>query len=80
NSFLKHKKQGERYLMIITILLIILIINLLEALYLGVKCWRLKKQNAADKEYKKMVDKVAPLMSITFVISVIVLVISWIIS
>ncbi|WP_274541323.1 hypothetical protein [Staphylococcus felis] len=41
---------------------------------------RLKKQNAADKEYTKMVEKVAPLMYVTLVISVIALVISWIIS
>ena len=66
--------------MIITILLLVLIINLLEALYLGIKCWGLKKRNAEDKEYKKMVDKVAPLMSVTFVISIIILVVSWIIS
>ncbi|MDT0724469.1 hypothetical protein [Staphylococcus haemolyticus] len=39
--------------MIITILLLVLIVNLLEALYLGIKCWGLKKRNAADKEYKK---------------------------
>jgi len=66
--------------MIITILLLVLIVNLLEALYLGIKYWGLKKRNAADKEYKKMVDKVAPLMWVTLVISIIVLVISWIIS
>ncbi|EFS20031.1 hypothetical protein HMPREF0798_01395 [Staphylococcus hominis subsp. hominis C80] len=66
--------------MIITILLLVLIFNLLEALYLSIKCWELKKRNAADKEYKKMVDKVAPLMWVTLVISIIVLVISWIIS
>lgn len=65
--------------MIITILLLVLIINLLEALYLVIKCWGLKKRNAADREYKKMVNKVAPLLSITFIISVIALVISSII-
>ncbi|PTI85369.1 hypothetical protein BU036_08290 [Staphylococcus simulans] len=66
--------------MIITILLLVLIVNLLESLYLGIKYLRLKKQNAADKEYTKMVEKVAPLMYVTLVISVIALVISWIIS
>lgn len=66
--------------MTITLLILILIVNLLEALYLAIQCWRLKKSNAPDSEYKKMVDKVAPLMSVTFVISIIVLVISWIIS
>ncbi|MGW9965520.1 heme/copper-type cytochrome/quinol oxidase subunit 2 [Staphylococcus hominis] len=66
--------------MIIAILLFVLIINLLEALYIAIKCLKLKKRNATDKEYKKMVNKVAPLMSITLVISIIVLVISWIIS
>ena len=66
--------------MIVTILILILIVNLLEALYLGIKCWELKKRNAADKEYKKMVDNLSPLMSVTFIISIIILVILLIIA
>lgn len=64
--------------MTITLLILILIINLLEALYLAIQCWRLKKSNAPDSEYKKMVNKIAPLMYITLSISVIVLIIFWI--
>lgn len=66
--------------MIVTILILILIVNLLEALYLGIKFRQLKKGNAADKEYKKLVDKLSPLMSVTFIISIIILVILWIIA
>lgn len=64
--------------MTITLLILILIVNLLEALYLAIQCWRLKKRNAPDREYKKMVNKVAPFMYITLSISVIVLIILWI--
>ncbi|WP_341636333.1 hypothetical protein [Staphylococcus casei] len=66
--------------MIVTILILILIVNLLEALYLGIKFRQLKKGNTADKEYKKLVDKLSPLMSVTFIISIIILVILWIIA
>lgn len=47
--------------MIIT-LLVLMIVNFLEALYLAIQCWRLKKRNAPDREYKKMMNKVAPFM------------------
>ncbi|MDG0822503.1 hypothetical protein ACP3TN_09815 [Staphylococcus sp. IPLA37011] len=60
--------------MIITILIIVLLVNLLEVLYLLTKCWHLKKNNVPDKEYKKMIDKVAPILSWTMIISVILLV------
>ncbi|XVL31447.1 hypothetical protein AAA446_00225 [Staphylococcus equorum] len=43
-------------------------------MYLLTKCWHLKKNNAPDKEYKKMIDKVAPILSWTMIISVILLV------
>lgn len=66
--------------MIVTILILILIVNLLEALYLGIKFRELKKRNAAYKEYKKLVDKLSPLMSVTFIISIVILVILWIIA
>ncbi|MCD8822448.1 hypothetical protein ACWESJ_12455 [Staphylococcus xylosus] len=62
----------------ITTLLVLMIVNFLEALYLAIQCWRLKKRNAPDREYKKMVNKVAPFMYITLSISVIVLIILWI--
>ncbi|HLR20069.1 MAG TPA: hypothetical protein VK115_09265 [Staphylococcus sp.] len=64
--------------MFITILGIILIVNLLEALYLLAKCWKLKNNNAPDYEYKQMVNKVAPLMSWTTIISLIILGITFI--
>ncbi|OEL08410.1 hypothetical protein [Staphylococcus equorum] len=60
--------------MTITIFIIVLLVNFLEALYLLTKCWHLKKNNAPDKEYKKMIDKVAPILSWTMIISVILLV------
>ncbi|MEB8209456.1 hypothetical protein BU065_13105 [Staphylococcus succinus] len=66
--------------MIVTILILVLIVNLLEALYLGIKFRELKKRNAADKEYKKLVDKLSPLMFVTFIISIVILVILWIIA
>ncbi|MGY5433271.1 hypothetical protein [Staphylococcus xylosus] len=61
--------------MTITLLILILIVNLLEALYLAIQCWRLKKRNAPDNEYKKMVSKVAPFMYVTLSISIIFLII-----
>jgi heme/copper-type cytochrome/quinol oxidase subunit 2 len=60
--------------MITTILIIVLLVNLLEVLYLLTKCWHLKKNDAPHKEYKKMIDKVAPILSWTMIISVILLV------
>ena len=64
--------------MTITLLILILIVNLLEVLYLAIQCWRLKKSDATDSEYKQMVNKVAPFMYVTLSISVIVLIILWI--
>lgn len=64
--------------MTITLLILLLIVNLLEVLYLAIQCWRLKKRNAPDSAYKKMVNKVAPFMYVTVSISVIVLIILWI--
>ena len=63
--------------MIIT-LLVLMIVNFLEALYLAMKYWGLKKSDATDSEYKQMVNKVAPFMYVTLSISVIVLIILWI--
>lgn len=63
--------------MIITLLLL-MILNFLEALYLAIKYWGLKKKNAPDIEYTKMTNKVAPLMYVTLAISVSFLFIVWI--
>lgn len=65
--------------MTITILTLLLIVNLLEALYLGIKMWGLKKRKAPDMDYKIMVDKVRPLMTVTLILSIIILIIIWII-
>ncbi|MDU9418925.1 hypothetical protein RCL10_10495 [Staphylococcus lloydii] len=65
--------------MTITILTLLLIVNLLEALYLGIKMWGLKKRQAPDRDYKIMVDKVRPLMTVTLILSIIILIIIWII-
>ena len=56
-------------------LLIILIVNLGEALYLLKKIWDLKRIKAPDSEYKKLVDSVAPVMKYTLLVSFLVLVI-----
>lgn len=65
--------------MIITILTLVLIINLLEALYVGIKMWGLKKRKAPDKDYKIMIDKVTPLMTVTLILSIIILITTWIV-
>ncbi|MBJ6128901.1 hypothetical protein JGT54_05210 [Staphylococcus aureus] len=61
------------------ILSIILIVSLTETLYLLVKVRNLKKNNASDSEYEKMIDKYAPLGKLTLVISIVLLVIAFII-
>lgn len=61
------------------ILSIILIVSLTETLYLLVKVRKLKKNNAPDSEYEKMIDKYVPFGKLTLVISIILLVIAFII-
>ncbi|HCC5636716.1 TPA: hypothetical protein M5615_002284 [Staphylococcus aureus] len=61
------------------ILSIILIVSLTETLYLLVKVRNLKKNNAPDSEYEKMIDKYALLGKLTLVISIALLIIAFII-
>ncbi|MGX0401183.1 hypothetical protein BUZ64_12190 [Staphylococcus pasteuri] len=63
-----------------TILLsILLIISLFETFYLLIKIRNLKKINASDHEYEKMVNKYSPIGTITLIISIILLVIAFVI-
>ncbi len=55
----------------IILLSILLIISLFETFYLLIKIRNLKKRNAADHEYEKMVNKYSPIGTITLIISII---------
>lgn len=61
------------------LLSIVLIVSLVETLYLLIKIRNLKKNNASDVEYEKLVDRYAPIGKLTLVISIIILVIAFII-
>ncbi|PTJ27534.1 hypothetical protein BU032_11145 [Staphylococcus simulans] len=61
------------------LLSIVLIVSLVETLYLLIKIRNLKKNNASDVEYEKLVDKYSPIGIITLVISITILVIAFII-
>ncbi|WP_342610215.1 MULTISPECIES: hypothetical protein [Staphylococcus] len=59
------------------LLLVVLIVSLIEALYVMKKCVDLKKQNAPDSEYKKLINNISPVFTITTAISIIILIISY---
>ncbi|PTU87544.1 hypothetical protein BUZ62_04030 [Staphylococcus pasteuri] len=63
----------------IILLSILLIISLFETFYLLIKIRNLKKINASDHEYEKMVNKYSPIGTITLIISIILLVIAFVI-
>lgn len=63
----------------IILLSILLIISLFETFYLLIKIRNLKKRNAADHEYEKMVNKYSHIGTITLIISIILLVIAFVI-
>ncbi|MEX2960987.1 hypothetical protein, partial [Staphylococcus pasteuri] len=62
----------------IILLSILLIISLFETFYLLIKIRNLKKRNASDREYEKMVNKYSPIGTITLIISIILLVIAFV--
>ncbi|MBO1212065.1 hypothetical protein [Staphylococcus simiae] len=62
----------------VTLLSIILVVSLGETLYLLLKIRNLRKSNASDKEYEKMVSNYTPLGIATLVISIVILAISFI--
>ncbi|NWK83629.1 hypothetical protein HYE69_02215 [Staphylococcus sp. GSSP0090] len=66
--------------MAITLLIIVLIVNMAEALYLLVKFMKLKQNNASDRAYKQMIDKLSPLMWASFALSIVLLIIAGIVS
>lgn len=66
--------------MVITLLSIVLIVNIAEALYLLVKCMKLKQNNASDRAYKQMIDKLSPFMWASLSFSIVLLIIAGIVS
>ncbi|EHJ08926.1 hypothetical protein CD113_03405 [Staphylococcus simiae] len=62
----------------VLLLSIILIVSLGETLYLLLKIRNLRKSNASDKEYEKMISNYTPLGIATLVISIVILAIAFI--
>lgn len=60
------------------LLSIVLIVNFVEALYLGIKFIRLKMRNAPDQAYKDLVS--SPFWLMSLIISIILFVIAYILS
>ncbi|MGW7898728.1 hypothetical protein ACWEZE_03020 [Staphylococcus shinii] len=65
--------------MAITLLIIIFLINMVGALYLLMKLLKLKKEQAPDHEYKRMIDRMSPYLWFSLIISVILFIISLIV-
>ncbi|MGX9668601.1 hypothetical protein [Staphylococcus shinii] len=65
--------------MAITLLIIIFLINMVGALYLLMKLLKLKKEQAPDHEYKRMIDRMSPYLWSSLIISVILFTISLIV-
>ncbi|WP_426443791.1 hypothetical protein [Staphylococcus xylosus] len=65
--------------MTITLLIIIFLINILGALYLLIKLLTLKKEQAPDREYKRMINHMSPYLWTSLIISVILFIIALIV-
>lgn len=61
--------------MAITLLIIIFLINMVGALYLLIKLLKLKKEQAPDHEYKRMISHMTPYLWTSLIISVILFII-----
>ncbi|SCT00758.1 hypothetical protein [Staphylococcus caeli] len=66
--------------MAIILFSIVMIINLVEALYLAVKMFKLKQANAPDRAYKQMIDRLAPFLITSMVVSIVLIIIAIMIS
>lgn len=62
--------------MAITLWIIIFLINMVGALYLLMKLLKLKKEQAPDHEYKRMIDSMSPYLWSSLIISVILFIIA----
>ena len=65
--------------MAITLLIIVFLINMVGALYLLMKLLKLKKEQAPDREYKRMIDRMSPYWWSSLIISVILFIIALIV-
>ncbi|WP_436862170.1 hypothetical protein [Staphylococcus caeli] len=66
--------------MAITLFSIVMIINLVEALYIAVKMFKLKQADAPDRAYKQMIDRLAPFLIISMVVSILLIIIAIMVS
>lgn len=66
--------------MAITLYSIVMIINLVEALYIAVKMFKLKQADAPDRAYKQMIDRLAPFLIVSMVVSIVLIIIALFIS
>ncbi|WP_436950744.1 hypothetical protein [Staphylococcus xylosus] len=65
--------------MAITLLIVILLINMVGALYLLIKLLKLKKEQAPDSEYKRMINHMSPYLWASLIISIILFIIALIV-
>ncbi|SCU22182.1 Uncharacterised protein [Staphylococcus xylosus] len=65
--------------MAITLLIIIFLINMVGALCLLIKLLKLKKEQAPDHEYKRMINHMSPYLWTSLIISVILFIIALIV-
>ncbi|KDE95329.1 hypothetical protein CM54_10100 [Staphylococcus sp. TE8] len=59
--------------MMITILIVFLLLHLLPAIYLGIKYFKLKNNNASDKEFKNLSKSMMRAESIIIPISILLM-------
>ncbi|PHK49036.1 hypothetical protein [Staphylococcus edaphicus] len=66
--------------MAVVLFSIVLIINLVEALYLTIRIFKLKQADAPDRAYKQMIDRLAPFLIVSMVISIVFIIIALMVS
>lgn len=80
--YIRHSiylEKKEVNISAITLLIIIFLINMLGALYLLIKLLTLKKEQAPDREYKRMINHMSPYLWTSLIISVILFIIALIV-
>lgn len=61
--------------MLVTALIIILLINIINALFMGKQYWNLKRNKASDKRYEELVDSMMRIDKFIIPLSLVLLVV-----